>query len=69
MDGFNTQGENIADNGGLRAAYEGYKHRKLKTAIMDQRLPGLLDITTDQLFFLGFAQVYLFLIRYVGQFV
>ncbi|GJQ67375.1 hypothetical protein Trydic_g5078 [Trypoxylus dichotomus] len=58
VNGFNTQGENIADNGGLRAAYEAYKHRKQKSAIMDQRLPGLLDITTDQLFFLGFAQIW-----------
>lgn len=65
MDGFNTQGENIADNGGLRAAYVGYKHRKQKSAIMDQRLPGLSDITTDQLFFLGFAQVYLFFLYVV----
>lgn len=55
--GFNTQGENIADNGGLRAAYEAYKKRQAMSSTMHQRLPGLPDVTTDQLFFLGFAQV------------
>lgn len=57
VQGFNTQGENIADNGGLRAAYEAYKKRQAMSSTMHQRLPGLPDVTTDQLFFLGFAQV------------
>lgn len=57
MHGYNTQGENIADNGGLRAAFEGYKRRITLSNSMHQRLPGLSDISTDQLFFLGFAQV------------
>lgn len=57
VQGYNTQGENIADNGGLRAAYEAYKNRQAMSSTMHQRLPGLPDVTTDQLFFLGFAQV------------
>ncbi|XP_017772763.1 PREDICTED: endothelin-converting enzyme 1 [Nicrophorus vespilloides] len=60
VQGFNTQGENIADNGGLRAAFEGYRRRQDRSegGSMRQRLPGLSDITTDQLFFLGFAQIW-----------
>jgi predicted metalloendopeptidase len=58
VQGYNTQGENIADNGGLRAAFEGYKRREAVSNSMHQRLPGLPDVTTDQLFFLGFAQIW-----------
>lgn len=57
MHGYNTQGENVADNGGLRAAFEGYKRYQVRTNSKSLRLPGLPDVTTDQLFFLGFAQV------------
>ncbi|XP_025834762.1 neprilysin-4-like isoform X2 [Agrilus planipennis] len=55
--GYNTQGENIADNGGLRAAFEAYKNRQYKSNSLDMRLPGL-DMTSEQLFFLGFAQIW-----------
>ncbi|XP_063929574.1 neprilysin-4-like [Zophobas morio] len=58
VQGYNTQGENIADNGGLRAAFEGYKRREAVTNSMHRRLPGLPDVTPDQLFFLGFAQIW-----------
>ncbi|KAF2882511.1 hypothetical protein ILUMI_23672 [Ignelater luminosus] len=56
--GYNTQGENVADNGGLRAAFEGYKRYQARTNSESLRLPGLPDVTTDQLFFLGFAQIW-----------
>ncbi|KAK4871970.1 hypothetical protein RN001_016094 [Aquatica leii] len=55
--GYNTQGENIADNGGLRAAFDGYKQHRLKTTL-PQKLPGLSHLTGEQLFFLGFAQIW-----------
>ncbi|CAG7836817.1 unnamed protein product [Allacma fusca] len=54
LNGINTQGENIADNGGLRQAFRGYK-AYVKRHGQEQRLPGL-NFTPDQLFFIGFAQ-------------
>ncbi|CAB3998527.1 endothelin-converting enzyme homolog isoform X2, partial [Paramuricea clavata] len=56
--GKQTVGENIADNGGVKQAYQltclsGYK-KKLGG---ERLLPGL-NATNDQLFFLGFAQVW-----------
>lgn len=57
--GFNTQGENIADNGGLRAALRAYQlHAKRTPGDKKVTLPGLPDYTPDQLFFLGFAQIW-----------
>lgn len=52
VNGRQTLGENIADNGGLKASF--YAYRKSKTA--DAPLPGL-NMTSDQLFFISFAQV------------
>lgn len=48
-------GENIADNGGLKAAFHAY--REMTKSYKDQLpLPGL-NLTHRQLFFLNFAQV------------
>lgn len=54
VNGINTQGENIADNGGLREAYRAYQRLTIKNLLS---LPGLSDYSQEQLFFLGFAQV------------
>ncbi|CAK9802982.1 Endothelin-converting enzyme 1 [Anthophora quadrimaculata] len=57
VNGVNTQGENIADNGGIREAYRAYQ--RLRTRNSNQRaLPGLATYTQEQLFFVGFAQVW-----------
>ncbi|XP_063635712.1 neprilysin-4-like isoform X1 [Cydia splendana] len=57
--GFNTQGENIADNGGLRAALHAYQlFTKREPAARRDTLPGLPQYKPEQLFFLGFAQIW-----------
>uniref|UniRef100_A0A493TKV3 endothelin-converting enzyme 1 n=1 Tax=Anas platyrhynchos platyrhynchos TaxID=8840 RepID=A0A493TKV3_ANAPP len=56
VNGRQTLGENIADNGGLKAAYNAYKSWLQKNGD-EKRLPAL-GLTNHQLFFVGFAQVW-----------
>lgn len=56
LNGNNTLGENIADNGGIRQAYQAYKDY-VKQHGEEPPLPGI-DLSHDQLFFLNFAQVW-----------
>lgn len=55
LNGKQTLGENIADNGGLKAAFRAYE--KWAETNLEPRLPGL-NLTSKQLFFVGFAQVW-----------
>ncbi|XP_059158497.1 neprilysin-1-like [Physella acuta] len=55
VNGIQTQGENIADNGGLKEAYKAFRNSR---GHLEQRLPGLLEYSNDQLFFINFAQVW-----------
>uniref|UniRef100_A0A1B6E866 Endothelin-converting enzyme 1 n=1 Tax=Clastoptera arizonana TaxID=38151 RepID=A0A1B6E866_9HEMI len=56
LNGKQTLGENIADNGGLKAAYRAYIDW---TKTHDKELPlPALNLTHKQLFFLSFAQVW-----------
>lgn len=59
INGINTQGENIADNGGIRQAFKVYESwlRSTPGALEDENLPGL-NVTDTQLFFLNFAQIW-----------
>ncbi|KAG9348205.1 hypothetical protein JZ751_001940 [Albula glossodonta] len=56
INGKQTLGENIADNGGLKAAYHAYKSW-VRANGEEKRLPAV-GLTNDQLFFVGFAQVW-----------
>ncbi|XP_053136999.1 endothelin-converting enzyme 1 isoform X2 [Hemicordylus capensis] len=56
VNGKHTLGENIADNGGLKAAYRAYQNWVQKNG-GEETLPAL-GLTNPQLFFVGFAQVW-----------
>lgn len=56
LNGKQTLGENIADNGGLKASYHAYLHYS-SNAKQNFTLPGL-NYTDRQLFFISFAQVW-----------
>jgi len=55
VNGKLTLGENIADNGGLSGAFAAYQRHK--SAFKDKRLPGM-GLTSEQTFFLSFAQLW-----------
>lgn len=59
VDGNQTKDENIADSGGLREALSAY-HRHVKELNLspkDEQMPGL-ELTPEQLYFMGFAQLW-----------
>jgi endothelin-converting enzyme len=53
VNGKLTQGENIADTGGLTTAYRAWRMRD--KANSNPGLPGLEEYTNDQLFFISYA--------------
>ena len=57
LNGVNTEGENIADNGGLREAFRAYNYH-VATNGQEARLPGLEQLTNEQIFFLSYANVW-----------
>eukprot|EP00795_Rhopilema_esculentum_P016444 gene16444-7858_t len=54
IDGKNTLGENIADGGGLKIAYEAYE-KWVREHGEEYTLPGI-NLNNKQLFFVGYAQ-------------
>lgn len=56
VDGLITQGENIADNEGIREAYRAYEDW-MQTNGSEPRLPGL-NFTPEQLFWISAANVW-----------
>ena len=53
LNGAQTLGENIADLGGIKEAYRAYRAAENESGTSASSVPGL---TSDQLFFVGFAQ-------------
>ncbi|XP_036324077.1 neprilysin [Rhagoletis pomonella] len=59
VDGNQTKDENIADSGGLRESFSAYQRhvKELHLTSKDEQMPGL-DLTPEQLYFVGFAQLW-----------
>jgi len=57
LNGKNTQGENIADNGGLRESFRAYL-KSIEAQGEEPALPGLEMFTPKQMFFVSNAQVW-----------
>lgn len=57
LNGVNTQGENIADNGGLITAYRAYVSSSNARSMKDPMLPGL-PFTPEQLFWISAGQTF-----------
>jgi len=57
LNGKNTQGENIADNGGIHESFRAYM-RSVDNLGKEPSLPGLSQFTNEQMFFVSYAQVW-----------
>jgi len=55
LNGDQTQGENIADNGGIKSSFFAYQNWIKENANVDKRLPGLNKYSQEQMFFIGYA--------------
>ncbi|KAG0049846.1 hypothetical protein BGZ83_005339 [Gryganskiella cystojenkinii] len=58
VNGALTLAENIADNGGLKQAFNSWQARSLSKANNNQKLPGLEKYTPEQLFFMSFGRMW-----------
>ncbi|XP_060072891.1 neprilysin-like [Ylistrum balloti] len=57
LNGINTQGENIADNGGLKQSYRAYRDWVSERGKEESLLPGV-SYNHNQIFFINFAQIW-----------
>jgi predicted metalloendopeptidase len=57
VNGQLTLGENIADNGGLVEGFRAYRKNVEQSGKEELRLPGLEQVTPNQLYFINYAGV------------
>ena len=57
LNGRNTVGEDVSDAGGLKQAYKAYKLYEKQLGTPLERLPHVSEYTSEQLFFIAFANV------------
>ncbi|KIH55824.1 hypothetical protein ANCDUO_14008, partial [Ancylostoma duodenale] len=57
LNGQLSLGENIADNGGVKTAFNAYKAWRANTSEEEPALPGFQNFTSEQMFFLAYANV------------
>lgn len=58
LNGVNTQGENIADNGGIKESYRAYQRWASSLPEAEKSMPGLTDYTPQQMFWISAGQVW-----------
>jgi len=58
VDGENTLGENIADNGGIREAYRAYSYFVKEKPEQDQIKAAFNGLTAEKLFFVAHGQTW-----------
>uniref|UniRef100_A0A913IE97 Neprilysin n=1 Tax=Strongyloides stercoralis TaxID=6248 RepID=A0A913IE97_STRER len=58
INGVLTQGENIADNGGIKGAFRAYKNYIKRLGHDEPRIPGFEKYSNDQIFFMSYAQTW-----------
>uniref|UniRef100_A0A0K0FE70 Neprilysin-1 (inferred by orthology to a C. elegans protein) n=1 Tax=Strongyloides venezuelensis TaxID=75913 RepID=A0A0K0FE70_STRVS len=58
INGVLTQGENIADNGGIKGAFRAYKNYIKRLGNDEPRIPGFAKYSNDQIFFMSYAQTW-----------
>lgn len=56
VNGVATQGENIADNGGLHESFRAYQN-SVAALGPEGPLPGMSQFSSEQMFFIAYSQV------------
>ncbi|CAD6193486.1 unnamed protein product [Caenorhabditis auriculariae] len=63
LNGQLSLGENIADNGGVKTAFYAYNSWRRNTTVREPALPGFQNFTSEQMFFLAYANNWCSVVR------